>query len=136
MNAKYYQQAEKLADQDYPVRIDQEYLSTGELVFVASNPDLPNCIGSGDTENEAISDLQNARIDYIAYLLQNNLDVPEPNHVNLSSYKITFFMYPFQNAANRVSEPSMTYYSKKSQNDQDGSGLIGRFIEADVEMGC
>ena len=132
MDDKYYQQAEQLADQYHLVRIDHEYLSSGDLVFVASNPEFPNCYGSGETENKAIADLQNARIEYIAYLLQYNLPVPKPSQVNT----ITFNIYTPQSLASRVSEPSVAYYSTKQMSGQPGSDLVGRFVEADVAMSC
>ncbi|MEL7643127.1 MAG: type II toxin-antitoxin system HicB family antitoxin [bacterium] len=102
MDNQNYLQAEKLAEQYHLVRIVQEYLTSGELVFVATNPELPNCIGSGETEEEAICDLREARIDYIAYLLRKNLPVPDPIHPIMNSCRVTFFItFPVNELNNR-----------------------------------
>ena len=135
MDEKYYKQAEELADQNYLVQIEKEYLSTGELVFVATNPDLPNCIGNGETEKEAIFDLRNARIDYIAYMLQNKLPIPKPSQANLTSCTISYFIYPTFKIVGSEFNEKITAYKVKEQKDQNANN-IGRFVEMNIETGC
>ncbi len=78
MNHELYDRAEILANQNYSVTIETDTLSDGRPVYVASNPELPGCMGQGATTDEAVNDLKAARVEYIATLLTNGLPIPKP----------------------------------------------------------
>ncbi|HYU33268.1 MAG TPA: type II toxin-antitoxin system HicB family antitoxin [Thermoanaerobaculia bacterium] len=65
----------------------EHYLSLGypyELVrdeggvFVASHPDLPGCLAQGETANEAVANLDEARQAWIGHRFESGLPIPEP----------------------------------------------------------
>jgi antitoxin HicB len=65
-------------DLPYEVEINPENYEDGRVCYVARHPELPGCMSHGDTEDEAIASLREARELYIASLIQDGLDVPEP----------------------------------------------------------
>lgn len=78
MNNTLLEQAEQLAQRRYTTLTSREELSDGSYVFVAYNPELPGCKSDGETPEEAKANLAHARIDYIYFLLEDGLSVPEP----------------------------------------------------------
>jgi predicted RNase H-like HicB family nuclease len=52
--------------------------SEGHPIFLARNPALYGCMAQGDTLEEAINNLEEARIDYIYSLLEDNQEIPDP----------------------------------------------------------
>ena len=48
--------------------------------YLARKPDLPGCMSQGDTPEEAVDNLRDARELYIRSLLEDGLDVPLPRH--------------------------------------------------------
>lgn len=79
MNNPLFEQAKRLAQQDYQVVISQDNLSDRSVVFMARHPELAGCKAQGATPQEATDNLLDARIDYIYFLLEDGLDVPAPN---------------------------------------------------------
>lgn len=59
---------------DYPY----ELVRDEEGVFVASHPDLPGCLAQGETANEAVANLDEARQAWIGYRFESGLPIPEP----------------------------------------------------------
>jgi antitoxin HicB len=49
-----------------------------EIYYMAFHPELPGCMAQGDTVEEAIASLNEARADYIKALLEWELEVPLP----------------------------------------------------------
>jgi predicted RNase H-like HicB family nuclease len=47
--------------------------------YMAEHPDLYGCMAQGDTPEEAIQNLREAREDYIAALLDAGIAIPIPN---------------------------------------------------------
>lgn len=78
MNHELWEQAERLAAQNYAVQVWRDEIDDEQVSYVASNPELPGCKAHGDTVEEAKANLQDARIDYIYYLLVDKLPVPKP----------------------------------------------------------
>lgn len=78
MNKERLSQARHLAMRAYSVEVFQDRATDGEPIFVAQTPELPGCIGQGETVEEATADLHNARVDFIYFLLEDGLPVPEP----------------------------------------------------------
>lgn len=77
MNKALREQAEHLAAQPYSVTTFQDELSdeTGQ-VWIAIHPELEGCVAQGNTEAEAIENLNEVRIEYILSLLRRSFDVP------------------------------------------------------------
>lgn len=61
----------------YPVDAD-----TPEVEWVAEVPDLPGCVGSGDTPEEAIAMARDAQKGWIDFALKNGKAVPEPSYIS------------------------------------------------------
>jgi predicted RNase H-like HicB family nuclease len=57
----------------YPVELTRE-----DGLFVASHPDLPGCVAQGDTADESIANLDEARESWIAVGLEDKAFIPEP----------------------------------------------------------
>ncbi len=76
-----WNQAEQLANRNYSFIVMQDEYSTGGIAFVASNPDLPGCKSQGDTMDDALNNLDLARVDYIQMLLEEELEVPKPGAI-------------------------------------------------------
>lgn len=77
-------------NKEYRIRlypIDEEY---GEIEWVAEIPDLPGCIGSGDTEEEAIQMVKDAKIAWICHAIKENRNVPEPSKLFENDYSGKF----------------------------------------------
>jgi predicted RNase H-like HicB family nuclease len=60
---------------DYCILITPEYGA-----WTASIPDLPGCIAVGQTPEEAIALLEDAKQSWISASLQMNLPIPQPTH--------------------------------------------------------
>lgn len=78
MNPINRSKAEEKAKLSYTILVIPSETTDGKPSFVALNPELRGCMGQGQTEEEAIIDLDLARIDYIHSLLDDNLPVPPP----------------------------------------------------------
>ena len=73
------EEAEKLAMQPYSVTIIQDITDRGEQIFLAINPELDGCMAHGKTSEEAISNLREARVDYIQVCLLSGISIPAPS---------------------------------------------------------
>jgi predicted RNase H-like HicB family nuclease len=82
MNNELWQQAKKLASRLYDTYLEKDELSDGTPIFVAYNPELVGCKSQGKTRELALTNLGEARIDYIYSLLEDGLSVPQPNSLN------------------------------------------------------
>ncbi len=80
-----YAQAQQYAMQPYTIILTRDETTDGEPIFVAFNPELPGCLAQGETEAEVLTNLIDARTEYILGLLQHNLPVPSPNPVPTES---------------------------------------------------
>ncbi|ETX08092.1 type II toxin-antitoxin system HicB family antitoxin [Candidatus Entotheonella palauensis] len=60
------------------VIIDPERQDDGSVIFVASHPDFDGVLGTGETPEEALTDLYAARRSMIEALLAEGYPVPEP----------------------------------------------------------
>ena len=92
MNGQKLQEAEKLASRPYQTIIFPDKSTEGELVYVALIPELPGCVSHGETVDEAKASLNEAKIEFIYFMLEDGLAVPEPRlfgtsqRINLSAY--------------------------------------------------
>jgi len=71
-------EAEKLANRPYRFVVSQDETTDGKSAYAALVVELNDCIGHGNTEQQAIADASSAAIDYIESLLEEELPVPMP----------------------------------------------------------
>jgi len=69
----------------YTIELLRDKTTDGEYIYLARNPELEGCMAQGLTEQEALSNLDEVRIEHIEHLLEHNLEVPYPNHAVASS---------------------------------------------------
>jgi len=74
------QQVDQYMQLPYAIEVVREECG-GEPCFMASHPELPGCMAQGDTPEEAVKNLTEARRDYISALLSENIEVPTPEPV-------------------------------------------------------
>ncbi len=65
----------------YKTILTLDMRSDGTRCFVARHPELPGCMSDGDTPEEAIANLKDARDLYIQSLIEDELEVPLPQTV-------------------------------------------------------
>ena len=53
--------------------------------FVASYPDLPGCITCGETEEEALKNILDAKKAWLEAALEENIEIPEPDSLEAYS---------------------------------------------------
>lgn len=80
MNKQQLEQARALALRNYTTILSSEKLNDDTAMFLARNPELEGCMAQGETPEAAQSNLLEARIDYIYFLLEDGLPVPDPTH--------------------------------------------------------
>jgi antitoxin HicB len=73
---------------EYTLRIEPD----PEGGFVASIPDLPGCMAFGETKQEAIASLENAKGDWLESYLTNHAEAPEPQQPSQFSGKLLLRM--------------------------------------------
>lgn len=78
MEKEMMQKAEELAARNYSLTVYEDKTSNGQTIFLAKNPELYGCMAQGVSLEDAIKNLEEARVDYICSLLEDNLEVPEP----------------------------------------------------------
>jgi predicted RNase H-like HicB family nuclease len=85
MNDDLFEKAKQLAARPYPFRVYRDAESDPDVMYLAENVDLDGCMAQGSTQKEAIQNLADARIDYMAFLLEKGLPVPEPSEFTATS---------------------------------------------------
>lgn len=70
--------AKRLAALPYLFEVSKDELTDGSRIFIALHPELPNCMAQGETIEEALAELAEAREEYILSLLEDGMDVPRP----------------------------------------------------------
>jgi predicted RNase H-like HicB family nuclease len=78
MDENLLKQAKELAARNYRLSVFVDKLSNGQTIYMAKNPELKGCMAQGATIEEAIKNLDDARVDYIYDSLENCVAVPEP----------------------------------------------------------
>ena len=81
MNNQLLQQAEKLGNRPYQMMIFLDKTTDGEPVYVALIPELPGCHTHGDTVEEAQDLLNEVKVEFIYFMLEDGLAIPEPRRL-------------------------------------------------------
>lgn len=79
MDHRHYKLAEELANREYAVGVFSEETRDGKTLWVATNAELLGCLAQGESQEEALRNLREARVDYIASLVEDGLPVPHPS---------------------------------------------------------
>ena len=58
--------------------------------FAVSYPDLPGCISTGDTIEEAIKNAEDAKKEWISAAIEEGISIPEPTSDDLENYSGQF----------------------------------------------
>lgn len=61
----------------YAVRVEEDHCD-GQICYMAYHPELPGSMAQGNTPEEAVASLKEARADYIRVLLKRGLEIPLP----------------------------------------------------------
>ena len=80
MNNAILAKAEALAKRGYIVEIYEDKTTDGNDIYLAKCPELPGCMAQGNTIEEAMNNVIKSRIDFIYFLLEDSLAVPEPSN--------------------------------------------------------
>jgi len=75
-------QAEKLGNRPYQMLTFLDKTTDGEPVYVALIPELPGCHTHVDTIDEAIEWLNEVKTEFIYFMMEDRLAVPEPQVLN------------------------------------------------------
>ncbi len=78
MNNQLMRKAEVLASRNYSLAVFKDKTADGQPIFLAKNPELYGCMAQGTSLEDAIGNLEDARIDYIYSLLEDDQEVPGP----------------------------------------------------------
>lgn len=62
----------------YRILIIPDTYTDGTPCYVAQHPELPGCMAQGDTPEEALASLHDARADYLYFLKEDGLPAPLP----------------------------------------------------------
>ena len=77
-------------DLKYRIRLYPIDAETDEVEWIAEIPDLPGCIGAGDTPEEALAMLKEAYRAWIAVAAEDNRPIPEPTKLYNAEYSGKF----------------------------------------------
>ena len=80
MNETLYQKAQTLANRDYLTEIYKDKTTDGCDLYLAKCPELYGCMVQGKTIEEVLENIVRSREDYIYFLLEDKLPVPEPSN--------------------------------------------------------
>jgi len=72
----------------YSIKVVPDQTTEGSLCYVASHPELPGCMSHGDTPEEAIDNLSEAKELYIKTLLKKGESIPLPRSSTVAIWQI------------------------------------------------
>ena len=78
MRFRFLEKAEEIAARGYQVQVEREDEHEGPPIYVAYVPEIPDCVAQGDSPEHAKAELRIILVDVISYLLESNLEVPQP----------------------------------------------------------
>jgi predicted RNase H-like HicB family nuclease len=96
-NLKYYMQLK------YPTQLTEIPAEDGGG-YLIDIPLLKGCISDGETITEALKNIEEAKEEWFAYMLENNLSIPEP--ADISKYSGKFVVRIPKSLHKTISEQS------------------------------
>lgn len=85
MNKTIQDKALELSKLGYTLELLRDKTTDGDYIYLARNPELEGCMAQGLTEEEALTNLDQVRVEHIEHLLEHHLPVPYPSHAVTSS---------------------------------------------------
>ena len=79
------EKAIEISNMGYATDLFIDKTTDGDSLYLAQNPELEGCMAQGETPEEALTYLDEVRVDYIEHLLEHDLNVPFPKYVITSS---------------------------------------------------
>lgn len=73
------EKASRIATQPYLIRILEDETTSGHPVYIASIQEMEGCMAQGKTMEDALLNLREAAVDFIASMLEDGLPVPPPS---------------------------------------------------------
>jgi len=70
----------------YAVEVVPDATTEGDVCYLAKHPELPGCMAHGDTTDEALQNLDDARRLYLTTLLNRGLEVPKPESATTATH--------------------------------------------------
>jgi len=89
MNETLYKKAQSLAKRDYITEVYKDKLSDGTDIYLAKCSELQGCMAQGKTVEEVLENIVKSREDYIYFLLEDKLPVPDPSNKQTEPVKGT-----------------------------------------------
>jgi predicted RNase H-like HicB family nuclease len=108
---------------EYAAVVQDEQLSDGTTVYVASHPDLPGCMAHGDSVSEAIGNLHEARALYLRVLKERGMEIPP---ARTASTLVVWQMIGVTSSGPEAAVPSAA--------DQDVRSTVGVFSPLAPEL--
>ena len=84
------EKAIELSKLPYTIELLRDKTTDDEYIYLARNPELEGCMAQGLTEQEALDNLAEVRVEHIEHLLEHHLNVPIPNHAVATSQAASF----------------------------------------------
>ena len=78
MNKELFNRAKELAARPYQIEVTPDETTDGEPCFYVRVAELPGCSSWGVTADEAKANIEDAKVDFIYFLLADGLFVPAP----------------------------------------------------------
>ncbi len=85
MSKTLRKKAIKISKLGYATDLFKDKTTDGDSIYLAQNPELEGCMAQGETPEEALTYLEEVRVDYIEHLLEHNLQIPFPKSITTSS---------------------------------------------------
>ena len=82
MNKHLFRKAKELAQRPYQVHIVSDETTDGKPAYFARVSEMPGCVSHGYTIEEARSQIETAKVDFIYFLLEDELPIPKPRLLN------------------------------------------------------
>ncbi len=106
MHQNHRARAEKLSERAYSVEVVTDETTEGMPIYLARILELEGCMAQGETIEQALENLKEAKLDFIESLLEDGLPVPSPSLMVTSTSSTTSATFTL---TNRQEEPSRVY---------------------------
>lgn len=133
---------EELVRVPYRIKLYPLGEENDQIEWVAEIPDLPGCIGCGDTPEEALLMVEDAKRSWLESALADGISVPEPKNPDDSSYSGKFTLRVPRSLHKELSLKAedeglslnqyIVYLITKSHHESCVSNLDGQIIYTEV----
>jgi predicted RNase H-like HicB family nuclease len=130
MDKKLLVKAKKYSKKGYSITIQLDHTSDGENLFFAHCEELEGCMAQGETMEEAYQNMLVAIEDFIYYLLEDEMPIPEPSQFTTMGAQgsISREINVFEENSEFKTERSNNFNRFVIRDDQKGSS--SNFVKA------